>query len=78
MKLIITGATGFVATEVLRQALLLPSITAVVAVARNHVSAPEGLSASNTSKLKSVVVSDYDSYPEEVKKEFEGAEACIW
>ena len=78
MKLIITGATGFVATEVLRQALLLPSITTVVAVARKPVTAPEGTPLTNASKLKSVVVEDYGTYPEDVKKEFAGADACIW
>ncbi|KAH8725390.1 hypothetical protein GQ44DRAFT_826520 [Phaeosphaeriaceae sp. PMI808] len=78
MKLIITGATGFVATEVLRQALLLPSITSVVAVARRSIPSPEGLPAANASKLKSVVVSDYGSYSKEVQKELSGADACIW
>ena len=78
MKLIITGATGFVATEVLRQALLLPSITSVVAVARKPVTAPKGTPSTNASKLKSVVVEDYGTYPEDVKKELAGADACIW
>jgi len=78
MKLIITGATGFVATEVLRQALLLPSITSVVAVARKPVTAPVGTPSTNASKLKSVVVEDYGTYPEDVKKELAGADACIW
>ena len=76
MKLIITGATGFVASEVLRQALLLPSITSVVAVARSPVPAPQG--TPNSSKLKSVVVPDYGTWPEDVKKELAGADACIW
>ncbi|CAO2649672.1 Nn.00g009640.m01.CDS01 [Neocucurbitaria sp. VM-36] len=78
MKLIITGASGFVATEVLRQALLLPSITSVVAVARNSVSPPNGIPAANATKLKSVVVPDYATYPEDARKELEGANACIW
>ena len=78
MKLIVTGATGFVATEVVRQALLSPSITSVVAVARKTVSPPEGLPKNDISKLKSVVVPDYGTYSEDVKKEFEGADACIW
>jgi uncharacterized protein YbjT (DUF2867 family) len=78
MKLIITGATGFVATEVLRQALLLPSITSVVAVARKPVSPPDGIPSTNASKLKSVVVPDYGTYPEDIRKELAGADACIW
>jgi uncharacterized protein YbjT (DUF2867 family) len=76
MKLIITGATGFVASEVLRQALILPSITSVVAVARTPISAPEG--TPNLLKFKSVVVPDYGTWPEDVKKELAGADVCIW
>ena len=78
MKLIITGASGFVATEVLRQALLHPSITSIVAVARSSVSSPEGTPATSASKLKSVVVPDYGTYPDDVKEEFADADACIW
>jgi uncharacterized protein YbjT (DUF2867 family) len=34
MKLIITGATGFVGTEVIRQALSNSTITSIIALAR--------------------------------------------
>jgi uncharacterized protein YbjT (DUF2867 family) len=78
MKLIITGASGFVATEVLRQALHLPSITSIVALARKSVSAPGGTPAENASKLTSVVVEDYGTYSDDVKKQLAGADACIW
>ncbi|KAB5545844.1 hypothetical protein GE09DRAFT_221249 [Coniochaeta sp. 2T2.1] len=77
MKLIITGASGFVATELIRQSLKRPDITAVVALSRKAVSPPSDAGA-NASKLRSVVVKDYDEYPEDVRKEFEGASACIW
>ncbi|KAK8133681.1 hypothetical protein PG984_005693 [Apiospora sp. TS-2023a] len=76
MRLIITGATGFVGSEVLRQALRMPEITSIVAVARKPVQV-EGSDAAS-SKLKSVIVQDYDQYPDDVKKEFAGAGACIW
>ena len=75
MKLIITGASGFVATELVRQSLLRRDITSVVALARKPVSAPPGTDAA---KLKSVVVEDYGTYPESVRKELAGANACIW
>ena len=78
MKLIITGATGNVGVEVVRQALLLPSITSLVTLARKPVSVPEGIPAASSSKLKSIVVKDYLTYPEEVKKEFVDADGCIW
>ncbi|KAJ6512994.1 putative nucleoside-diphosphate-sugar epimerase [Mycena sanguinolenta] len=75
MKLIIAGASGFVAQEVLRQSLLDPNIESVVALSRKPVTPPPGIDAS---KLKSAVVKDYDEYSDEVKKEFAGADGCIW
>ncbi|KAI3328122.1 NAD(P)-binding protein [Xylariaceae sp. AK1471] len=79
MKLIVTGATGFVGREVIRQSLSRPEITSVVALARSPVAVPEKLSVGgDASKLKSVVIQDYEVYLDEVKKEFSGAGACIW
>lgn len=79
MKLIITGATGFVGKEVIRQSLSRKEITSVIAVARKPVPVPDGLpDGADASKLHSVTISDYMEYSEEVKKEFAGADACIW
>ncbi|KAI1330738.1 NAD(P)-binding protein [Xylariaceae sp. FL0255] len=79
MKLIITGATGFVAKEVIRQCLSKKEITSIVAVARSPVPIPEKLEAgADPSKLKSLVIKDYEFYLDEVKAEFSGAAACIW
>ncbi|KAH7375409.1 hypothetical protein B0T11DRAFT_270309 [Plectosphaerella cucumerina] len=74
MKLIVAGATGFVASEVIRQAVRMPEITSIIALARKPITAdtPE------SSKIKNVVIKDYGEYPEEVKKELAGADACIW
>lgn len=76
MKLIITGATGFVATEVVRQALKDDRFTSVVALARKPVEISD--KTLDTSKLKCVTIDDYSVYPDRVKKEFAGADACIW
>ncbi|KAF7374666.1 putative nucleoside-diphosphate-sugar epimerase [Mycena sanguinolenta] len=75
MKLIIVGATGFVAQELIRQCLPNPDIMSIVAVARRPIPNPVG---ANADKVKSVLVADFDNYSEEVKKEFAGADACIW
>ena len=75
MKLIIAGASGYVASEVIRQALLSSAITSVVALARTQVSAPQG---TDNSKFKSVVIQDYGVYPEEAKNDLKGADACTW
>jgi hypothetical protein len=81
MQLIIAGASGFLATEVIRQALSLPAITSIIALARRPIVAPDEYyldQPCDTSKLKSVVVKNYDEYPDEVKKELGEAGACIW
>ena len=79
MKLIVSGGTGFVATEVIRQSLSNPRITTVLALARRPVAVPENLPAgADISKLKSIVVENYGNYSEDVKKQLEGADACIW
>ncbi|EXJ53443.1 uncharacterized protein A1O5_13311 [Cladophialophora psammophila CBS 110553] len=79
MKLIISGATGFVATELIRQSLSERSITSVVALARRPITVPDNLGTeADTSKLKSVVLEDFAKYPDDVKKQLEGADACIW
>ncbi|OIW28213.1 NAD(P)-binding protein [Coniochaeta ligniaria NRRL 30616] len=79
MKLIITGASGYVGQELVRQSLKRPEITTVVALSRKPVSAHGDVAGdSNAAKLRSVVIEDYGEYPENVRKEFEGADACIW
>jgi len=75
MKVIITGATGLVATELLSQSLKRHDITSVVAVSRKPVTVPAGV---DDAKLRNVVVSDYENYSEDARREFAGADACIW
>ncbi|KAF7374659.1 putative nucleoside-diphosphate-sugar epimerase [Mycena sanguinolenta] len=75
MKLVIVGATGLVAQELIRQSLPNPDITSIVAVARRPIPPPVG---ANADKVKNVLVADFDNYSEEVKQEFAGADACIW
>lgn len=74
MKLIIAGGTGLVATEVIRQSLQMDEITSIIALARK----PVHVDGIDSSKLKSVVISDYGDYPDHVKAELAGADACIW
>jgi hypothetical protein len=77
MKLIVAGSTGFVATEVIRQAISNPAITSIIALARRETPVPQSAGA-NAAKLRSVVCSNFSEYSEDVKKELAGADACIW
>lgn len=79
MKLIVAGSTGFVATELIRQALSDPAITSIMALARRVTTIPQNPGPdADVSKLKSVVCEDFENYPESVKRELTGADACIW
>ena len=79
MKLIVAGASGYVATEVVRQALSIPAITSVIALARRPVATPANLDpGADVSKLRSVVVEDYGEYSDDFRAQVKGADACIW
>ncbi|AEO71933.1 uncharacterized protein THITE_2148503 [Thermothielavioides terrestris NRRL 8126] len=80
MKLIVAGSTGFVATEVIRQALANPAVASVVALGRRKAPEPQRLDpGADVSKFTSVVLENFDNeYPESVKGALAGADACIW
>ena len=79
MKIIVAGSTGFVATEVIRQALSNPAVTSIAALARRTTSIPKNAGPdADATKLKSVVCDDFENYPESVKQDLAGADACIW
>lgn len=76
MKLVIGGSTGFVGTELVRQALLNPKITSIIGLSRRETVLPP--STPGAEKLKSVVCDDFDHYPDSVKNELHDVDACIW
>jgi hypothetical protein len=79
VKLIIGGATGFVASEIIRQSLSNPNITTIYALGRKSIPVPEDTApGADTSKLKSLVVQDFENYPEDVKAQIADADGAIW
>ncbi|KAJ9194607.1 hypothetical protein DTO166G4_4313 [Paecilomyces variotii] len=79
MKLIVAGATGFVGTEVVRQALSNPGITSVIALARRTTPVPQNTDpGADISKLKCVVTDNFEEYSEDARKDLSDADACIW
>lgn len=78
MKLVIGGSTGFVATKLLRQGLENPAITSIIALSRRNASAPLGVGPAAAAKLKSIIIEDYENYPNSVKRELEDTDAAIW
>lgn len=78
MKVILVGAIGETATEVIRQALSHPEIISLVSLGRHETTAPNDLGPAEASKLRSCVCEDLCNYPETVKKELADADVCIW
>ncbi|KAH6672001.1 hypothetical protein B0J14DRAFT_594908 [Halenospora varia] len=74
MKVVLTGATGQIGSEVLTQLIAHPSITRIIILQRRALPS----SAPSSPKIKVVIHKDFLSYSPETLKEFQGAEACIW
>ncbi|TVY28516.1 hypothetical protein LHYA1_G001918 [Lachnellula hyalina] len=73
MKLILTGATGFIGGEILTQCLNNPSITSLIILSRRPID-----SLSSNAKAKVIIMEDFKSYPKPVIQEISDADACIW
>jgi uncharacterized protein YbjT (DUF2867 family) len=74
MKIILTGGTGFVGGEAFKCAIAHPDISEIVVLTRRDLSAEQKASE----KVKTVVLPDFGTYPDDVLEQFAGAEACIW
>ncbi|CAL5870115.1 uncharacterized protein PFLUO_LOCUS4350 [Penicillium psychrofluorescens] len=71
MKIILTGSTGYVGSEVLRQCLAHPSITSIISLSRRELDITHP-------KLRAILVKDFTHYPPEVLAEITGADACVY
>jgi len=74
MKLIVTGATGFIGNEVLRQCIANPEVTSVLVVSRREPA--KDLMA--FPKVKVILHEDFSEWPASLLEQLEGAEGCIW
>ena len=74
MKIIVTGPTGFIGSNVLQSALSHSAITSIVAFSRRQLpplNDPQ-------QKLTVIIQSDFLNYSEDTLEACAGAEACIW
>jgi len=75
MKIIITGGSGFIGTEVITQCLSNPAFSEVIALSRKPLSA----SLTKHEKLRTILMKDEDWLDlGEVVRQSEGVDACIW
>lgn len=71
MKIILTGSTGYVGGEVLRQCLSHPSIASIISLSRRRLDITHP-------KLRVILVKVFANYSSEVLSEITGADACIY
>jgi nucleoside-diphosphate-sugar epimerase len=71
MKIILTGATGFVGSEVLAQLLLRDEVDAVTCLTRRPLTV-------TSPKLRTVLHEDFTSYPDDLARELATHNALIW
>jgi uncharacterized protein YbjT (DUF2867 family) len=77
MKILVTGSTGLVGAEVIRQATLDKDITEIVALARRPVIIPNLPSSPNGAKLTTVLHDDFLNY-DGLSELFKDCDACLW
>ena len=74
MKVILTGVTDFIGSEVLTQCCANPAITSIIALTRRPLSAD----ITKDPQVQIIVMKDFTTYPKEVVEQLEGADAYIW
>ncbi|KAL8797414.1 MAG: hypothetical protein Q9182_007204 [Xanthomendoza sp. 2 TL-2023] len=73
MKVVLSGGTGYIGSEVLSQCMDNPSITSLIILTRRY---PANLAAN--SKAKVILLEDFTVYDAPIIKELETADAAIW
>ncbi|KAF8862619.1 hypothetical protein BDZ45DRAFT_585225 [Acephala macrosclerotiorum] len=73
MKVILTGCTGMIGSETLRQSTLHPSVTSIIVLSRRPLQ-----DSQLSPKVKVIILPDFTAYDSWFWKDLAGAEACIW
>lgn len=71
MKIVLTGATGFVGSTILRQLLERPEVTHITCVVRRPISV-------QSSKIETILHADFSAYEPELTAKLADHAACIW
>ncbi|KAF1833672.1 hypothetical protein BDW02DRAFT_569761 [Decorospora gaudefroyi] len=72
-KILLSGVTGRIGSQVLHQALRNPSVSSVIALSRRAIPDLEGCK-----KVEVVLLDDFTRYSDEVLSKLSGADGCIW
>ena len=75
MKVIVTGATGLVGGQVLRECIANDSITHVYAFSRRQI---QDDAIAKDPKVEVILHDDFTAWPASVLDQVSDAEACLW
>lgn len=73
MKIVLTGSTGFIGSEVLQQCIQSQDIDSIVVLTRRPLS-----TAANSPKVNNIIIEDFESYHTQTTDAVSNADACIW
>jgi nucleoside-diphosphate-sugar epimerase len=74
MKVVLTGVTGFIGSEVLTQCRADTTITSIIALSRRPLSED----ITKDPQVEVIIMEDFTTYSKKVVEQLEGADACIW
>lgn len=74
MKVIVTGATGFIGKQVVVQCIQNPTITSVIVLTRREIDK----NLSSDPKVQVIIHQDFETYPQELLHQIQGSQGCIW
>jgi nucleoside-diphosphate-sugar epimerase len=74
MKVIVTGATGRVGSQLVLHCIENSAITSVFVITRKPL--PESTTSNN--KVTVILHEDFSSWPPELLDKLSGAEGCLW
>lgn len=74
MKVVLSGSTGYIGSEILTQCLTHPSITSLLLLTRR----PPSVDLAAHPKAKVLILEDFTSYSEATLSELKSADAAIW
>ena len=74
MKIIIAGSSGLVGGAVIRECLADTNITHLFILSRSELP----IELTQNAKATVIIHDDFSTYPEQLLRQLDGSEGCIW